>query len=1143
MALRFILGNSGSGKTDTVYRQVVEEAQQTITKNFLILVPEQFTMQTQQKLVELAPGHAIMNIDVLSFKRLAYRVFDELGMNHLQVLEETGKNLVLRRVAEEKKGQLTVMAPNMSRMGYIDEVKSLISELVQYNITPDRLEEYSRSATLPPAFRAKLADLVTIYRGFGDFMKDRYITAEEILSLLTAVAEKSALLKDSVIVLDEFTGFTPIQNRLLQKLLPMCRRMDVILTIDSRRKAEEAMPVHDLFYLTGKTYRQLKRMAEESGVELLPSLVQGDSAGRRFADAPDLAFLEQQLFRPWFQVMHGKPEHIHLDARTNPGEELLGAVREIRRLVQEEGYRYRDIAVVTGALDTYAPYVEDLFTRYEIPYFLDQTTAIVYHPFIESLRAILQVVEEDFSYEAVMRFLRTGFSGIPEEEIDLLDNYLHATGIRGHRKWDKHWAREIRDKELYDPERLEALRSRICSLFTPICEAFAGREHTAGEQIRALYELTVTLGMEEELWRREAELLQEGQQTKAKEYGQLYRMVMELLEKYQSLLGEDPMGISEFSEILDAGLSALSVASIPPGFDSVTIGDIERTRLGFVKVLFFLGVNDGVIPKAGRSGGILSEFEREMLQAADIELAPGSREQAFIQRFYLYRNLTKPSGHIYLSYSRMDSDGKALRPSYLVNVIGRLFPELETEVSQKLDRKLNLSTSRAALDYLTAGETDEAWYALAGYFLREEDGACLPEEAERLLDARYMSYHPDPISKLTAEAVYGKQLTGSVTRLERFAACAYSHFLAYGLGLREREESGFESVDMGNIYHDALEIYSRDLENSEHNWFNVPDEERDERAAAALQEALRRSPNQALFDTAENVYRGRRMEQIFLQTVWALTRQVRAGSFVPTAFEVSFEELEDSGELLRRLDADHNMLLKGRIDRMDLLEEAGRTMVKVIDYKSGSTKFDLLKVYQGRSLQLVLYLDTAMNYLEETRPKQEIVPAAIFYYNIGDPEVKEEAGEAMTEEQQKEAILAALRPDGLANEAEEVYRGMDGDFSGKSAVIPVTLLKSGALSARGSHVISSEGFDTIRSFVEHQLVQAGRRIYEGEVTVNPYRGKDGDSCAYCPYSSVCGVNARIPGYPTRKSQKLGQEEILERMDTENALFRYENSKE
>ena len=1132
MALKLILGNSGSGKTEYMYEQVVRAAEADMRKTYLVVVPEQFTMQTQRKLVDLSTNHAIMNIDVLSFQRLAYRIFDELGKTDIKILEETGKNLVLRKLSQEQEDNLTVLRGNMHRMGYIGEVKSFISELMQYNISPNQLEESILEEKFSKSLSAKLKDISVMYRGFTEYLEGNYITQEELLHVLIRVAEESKILRDSVLVLDEFTGFTPVQVELLRKLMPICSEIWVSLTIDAKENFFHSKGMQELFDMPKKTIRTLMDLAQQTGCEVLEPVVITGGEKKRFKDAPALYFMEQNLFRTSYQRQFGQTDEIQIFSLKNPKEELTWAARKINDLVQNHGYRYKDIAVVSGNVETYESYVEQVCAKYDIPYFLDTTKDVLFHPFIEFVRAILEVVESDFSYHAMMRLLRTGYCGFKQHEIDTLENYLLATGIRGQKMWGKKWLRMPKNEKAYDLESLEEIRQKFMADFAPVRTTFF-ETSTIAEMIQAIYAYMVGLEVEKKLFDKEKELLEAGEQTKSKEYGQIYRVVMDLFEKCVQVLGQETVSIQELSEILDAGFEAAKVAVIPPGYDSVTIGDIERTRLNHVKVLLFLGVNDGIVPKSVNQGGILSQFERDAMEAADITLAPGTREQAFIQKFYLYLNMTKPSHQLCLTYSRVDSEGKALRPSYLIRTILRMFPDMSVQEMGDLEQILDLSTPKAAREYFLTNKRSPQWLALAKCFMESEDEQ-IRENSKAILDAFYYEYHHDPISHVVAEAIYGKNIEGSVTRLESFARCAYSHYLTYGLKLREREESGFESVDMGNLYHTAVEIYSKKLAESKYDWFTVPDEIREHFAETSMEEAILSYPNLSIYATAENAHMAGRMRHIFKQTIWALTTQVRKGRFVPNEFEVAFSKADHLDALTFDLEQENHIRLRGRIDRLDTCIDDNRMYVKVIDYKSGSTKFDLIKLYHGMQLQLIVYMNAAMELEKKKHAQKEIVPGGLFYYHIDDP-VIEITGE-VSEEEIQEAILKELKPDGLVNKEEAVYRAMDDAFEQKSDVIPVEIKKNGELSARSS-VASAEEFGVLSEYVNHSIVNMGNAIYEGTVEVSPFVEGQTSSCDYCPYKAICGFDRKIEGYQERKPRKLDKREILERMESDNAISR------
>ncbi len=1149
MSLQFIFGNSGSGKSTYLYEKVLKEAAANPEKTYLVLVPEQFTMQTQRELVRLQAAHAIMNVDVLSFARLAYRVFDELGKQNLRVLEETGKNLVLRKIAGEQKKNLRVLGGNLHRMGYISEVKSLISELTQYNISPENLDTFLDTEEVGETLRLKMQDISVMYHGFTDYLEGKYITAEEVLSLLCEVAEDSKMIKDSVIVFDEFTGFTPIQNQLLRKLLVLSEKLMVSLTMDTKEDFYHCRGEQELFSMSKKTVSSLMKMAAELHVAVEEPVVLSDGKKHRYKNAPSLYFMEQNLFRPYYHRWQKKEDELMLAGLKNPREELSFVAREIARFVREKNYCYKDIAVVTGDVSLYDNYVEEIFSAYEIPYFIDQTRTILFHPFIEFIRAVLEVVELDFSYESVFRFLRCNLTDITEKEIDLLENYVLAKGIRGRKKWEKQWTFVLDEKEKENLVEMNSVRQKIYDFFAPLLESFSEGK-TVRENTIVLYELIKKLQIEQKLKQKELEFEQQGNSVKAKEYAQIYKIVMELFDKVVDFLGEEILPVKEYADILDAGFEAAKVGVIPPGNDKVTIGDIERTRLNHIKILFFIGVNDGVVPKAGNAGGIISQFEREKMAACNLELAPGAREKVFIQRFYLYLNVTKPSDFLYVTFSKVNAEGKALRRSYFVGTLLKMFPEKEVKEIEETTSFDCIITPKSSMEFFLEGlhafEADntkvestgeentkdaeqqtkkrqrekQVWNALAHFYFSDEEWK---NEAENLLKTAYAVHGDEPISRAVTKALYGTVLENSVTRLERFAACAYAHYLNYGLHLKERELLEFASVDMGNIYHDALEHFSRRVEKSEYSWFNLPEEVQETFIEESMDDAIAGCKNAGAFENVRNRYLTGRMRETIKRTVWALTTQIQKGKFVPSDFEVSFSRADKLDAIRFQLSEEEKMNLLGRIDRVDTYETSDKVYVKIIDYKSGNTSFSLANLYYGLQLQLVVYMNAALELEEKKHRGKKAEPAGIFYYHIKNPIVDGLGNE--TEAEIRNSVLEQLKLNGLVNDDPEVYEAMDTDFAGNSSVIPVGKKTDGSLKAT-SKVASTNDFSVMSHYVQSKIKETGKRIFAGDISINPYALDGKSGCDYCPYHTICGFDARMPGYSYQKLEKFDSAEAV-----------------
>lgn len=618
MSLQFYFGPSGAGKSRKLYEDITKRARENRNRNFLIIVPDQFTMQTQKELVCLNDRGGIMNIDVLSFGRLGHRILEEVGGQEIPVLDDTGKSLVLQKVAANLKGELPTLGGFLHRQGYIHEVKSAISEFMQYGIGTEDVGKLIAYAEKRGALVQKLKDLETLYKGFTEYIRGNFITTEETLDVLCRSLHKSKLLAGSVVAFDGFTGFTPIQTRVIARLMELCGEVTVTLTLGEGEDPYVQDGEQKLFHLSKKTVADLTAKAQELSVD------RGRDAfiapGRRFQGAPALAFLERNLFRYGTRPYEGEQQEIRLFEATSPKEEVHQTGLEICTLVREEGLAYRDIAVIMGDLEGYAPYVESEFSRMEIPCYIDRTRKIILNPLIEYIKSALELYTKDFSYEAVFHYLRSGLADLTWEEVDRLENYCLETGIKGYRSYSRLFTRKSRRMEGEEElEEMNGLRERMMEQVGML--HFAEKEPVKS-YVNALYDFLVQNRVQQKLEAFKSRFEEAGEPARAREYAQIYRLVMELLDQIYALLGEENIPLKEFAEILDAGFGEIQVGTIPQNVDRVLVGDMERTRLGQVKVLFFLGVNDGNIPKGAGTGGIISDIDREFLRESELELAP-----------------------------------------------------------------------------------------------------------------------------------------------------------------------------------------------------------------------------------------------------------------------------------------------------------------------------------------------------------------------------------------------------------------------------------------------------------------------------------------------------------------------------------------
>ncbi len=1133
MSLRFYFGPSGAGKSRQLYQEIMERSLKEPKKNFLIIVPDQFTMQTQKDLTMLHERGGILNIDVLSFGRLSHRIFDEVGELDTPVLDDTGKSLVLQKVALGMKEQLPTLGGHLHKQGYIHEVKSAISEFMQYGISPDDMTKLIDFSQKRGALVHKLKDLAVLYQGFKDYIQGEFITTEETLDVLRRSLSKSGLVKGSVVVFDGFTGFTPVQNRVIQEILCLSEETIVSLTLGEGENPYQPDGEQKLFHLTKKTVHDLEKLASQAGVQRGRDVFVQPGEQDRFAESPALRALEQNLFRYDVKPFTEEQNSIHLMETMTPAEEVHQVGLQILELIRDGNMAYRDIALVSGDLESYAPYVETEFSKMGIPCYIDRTRGIVLNPMTEYINSALELYLKNFSYEAVFHYLRSGLSDITPREADVLENYVIRTGVRGYSKWSRLFTHKA-DETGEDEEALLRINDIRERMMNQISCLHGKTKDTVENYVNQLYEFLVANKVQEKLVNLEKMFTEQGDLAKAREYAQIYRLVMDLLNQIYELLGAETITLQEFADILEAGFGEIQVGTIPQNVDRILVGDMERTRLKQVKALFFLGVNDGNIPKSASKGGIISDMDREFLKESDMELAPSPRQQMFIQRLYLYLNMTKPSHYLYLSYAKVNREGRSVRPAYLVDVIKKLFPQIAVEYPQNRPMLDMVVTSGEGVDYLAQGlrlyaqgmsspKEEQLFLTLYEAYGETEELRAL---RQNLTQAAFRRYQESGLSRQVARALYGKLLENSVTRLETYAACAYHHFLQYGLSLKEREEFGFESVDMGNIFHAVLETFAERLAGSEYTWFDFPKEFGEQKVREALEQYAAQYGETILYSSARNEYAITRMGRVLTRTVLTLQEQLKKGEFAPDAYEMSFHYADHLDSINVALSAEEKMRLRGRIDRIDTAEDEDHVYVKVIDYKSGNRQFDLAALYYGLQLQLVVYMNAAMELEARKHPDKEIVPAALLYYHIDDPTV--ETPTELSEEELNEQILEKLRMKGVVNGEEGIVEKLDKYMGSKSNIIPVERKKDGSFSARSS-VMSSEELKVISDYVNYKVRSIGQEILAGRMELNPYEKGAASACTYCAYRKVCGFDPTVPGYEKRILEELDGKEALQKM--------------
>lgn len=1111
MGLKIIQGNSGSGKTYKLYSEMTDD------KKYFAVVPEQYTLETQRTIVELKENKGTMNIDIVSFNRLAKRVFEETGTNVEEMLDDTGKCMVLRKILEDKKDELKVFASKVSYAGFVDEIQSLISEMYQYGIGEKEINDIIEKASDNQLLKSKMEDVLIISESFKEYIKGKFMVAEELMSRLCNIIPVSALIKESIITFDGFTGFTALQYEVIRQLIKYSKGVVITITAQGR------MSNCDLFSLSTKTISKLEQICKEENCSIEKCQLE-DKDNYRLKGDKSLLWMEENVFSFKKDVYAEKTDAIRVVEGFNPLAECEFVGREINRLVREEGYRYKDIAIVTGDIEGYYHNLEQVFRTYEIPGFIDCTRQINNNPFIESIKALIELIDNNYEYESMFRFLKCGMLDIDVDTVDKLENYIINHGIKSYKRWNMEW------KNCED--ELIVIRDELLSILNPIYKSMKVRNSNVLHYTKALYEFVESQSMQKKLKEYENYFESIGKLDLAKQYSQIYKKVIEVFDKVVSLLGDEKMKLKEYLGILEAGFLEIKVGIIPPTMDRVVVGDMQRSRLGNIKILFFIGLNDGIVPKSNSRGGILSENDRRFLENENIELAPGERENAFIQKFYLYLNITKMSEKLIITYSKTKSDGGAVRPSYFVSTICNKFPKIKIESSElKEDMLGRISTKKTMEKELAKGlrdsvanvvELNDDWKQL--YSIYDDEG-----KIKVLLSGAFYNEEASNLEKAVCDAMNNHSIRGSVSRIETFAACAYQHFLSYDLHIVKRGKFEVNGMDIGNIYHKSLQIFSERLRDKHLSWDNLSEEDRKEVVNEVTKIISSEYEDTAIYSSARNKYQLKRIFEITDRTTWALCKQVEKGKFVPEGFEVDFDSYKTSESLKLELDNGTVMNLKGKIDRIDMYETDDSIYVKIIDYKSGNKTFDILDVYNGLQLQLVLYLEAAMDMISHNEAGKKVIPAGVFYYDIKEPVVDEDKADDIEHE-----LLKAMRPNGLINNAVEVIEALDKEhIEGEkedSDVAPISFTKSGYRAS--DKIVSEEDFNKLVKFVHNKTKKLGKDISEGYIQKNPYRINDASKrnpCTYCDFKPICRFDESLPGNSYRDIDKVKPSEVWSRI--------------
>lgn len=1092
--LKLLLGRSGTGKTEAILRAMAASA------SSLLIVPEQHSHDTERALCNLAGNTVSLRAEVLSFTRLAGRVFSVAGGMAEPTLDAGGRLLLMDVALKSVAGQLKVYARPSQKPQFLSQLAATVDECKAAGITPEKLLEAANAVEGEAA--DKFFDLSLICGAYDALCEVRGADPRDRLTKLAHALDRCPWAEGRDIFFDSFTDFTVQERQVLERLLKQASTVTAALTCDGLSGGEE----DDIFAPARRTARRLAELAKRSGIPCEVEIRVTDSAPR----AGGIFQVEKHLFDPVIPAQKGVPDGVELYLASTPYAEVERAAGTLSRLVREGGYRYRDLAVTARSMETYGPLIDLIFPRYGLPVFLTRMNDVLQKPILTLVTAALDTVAGDYRYEDVFRYLKTGLAGLSLDEVDELENYVLKWDLRGSawtrkKDWAKHpdgydgrWDDHARARVA----ELDALRRRVSD---PL-EGLRKAEKKTGEGLSlSLYAFLEKIGLAERLAQRAGELRESGELVLAAEYEQLWAILCAGLEQCADLLGETPMGWEEFSRLFKLVLSQYQVGAIPVSLDRVTAGEMPRLAHKRCKVLYLLGADDGSLPAAVPSPGLLVDEDRLLLADLGLESAPRLEQKLWREMTIVYETCALPSDRLIVSYPGLGAAGEERRPSFLVKKLRALFPDLPLLTEEALTDDFRLAAPRPALEL--AGRAP----GVGGALKELPDYAPLVERMERAENLERGRLHRPAV-----EAIYGRRVPMSASRMDKYQSCHFSYFMQYGLRARARRPAGFQAPEYGTFVHYVLERVLRERQGRE-----IPTREQ---VSAAIRRYVEEELGGLEGETPRFRYLFRRLEKSVYAVVENVCQELAASDFRPIAFELGFGRNQDLPPVELTVDG-VTVSVTGFVDRVDGYEKDGRLYLRVVDYKTGRKSFDLTDVWNGLGLQMLLYLFTLK---EEGRDLfgREIVPAGVLYLPARDAVIR--GSRAMTEEERRRLVDKELTRRGLVLADEDIIGAMEPGEEG-FRFLPLKVLKSGEIT--GEALVTAERLGRLERHTRNILARIAAELAAGNIAADPFwRGPQHNACQYCDYAAACQFREGTGGDKKRWLPAVKAADFWERLE-------------
>ena len=1025
--------------------------------------------------------------------------------------------MLIYSILSNKKNNLKFLGKSENN---IDMIMTQLTELKKHGVSLDNLETLKENIE-DTYLESKLNDIYTVYSQFQEKIKNNYIDENDSLTILKEQLDSTNMFDNTEIYIDEFVGFTKQEYDIIEKLLEKAYKVTISITSDELYKTKDAS--NDIFYTNKETISKILKIAKDNNIKIEESVKQEEIY--RFKNK-ELNHIEANLYNFPYKKFNENVTNLKLFLANNQYSEVENIARTIVKLVRDEGYRYRDIAIITKNIDTYSNLCKAIFNEYKIPVYIDEKRDLSQNILVKYLISILDVFSKNWTYDSVINYIKSGFTNISQEDIYLLENYALEWNVRGSLWYKQDWNfRDADEKGEEQIAHLNELRRNIVDPLVKLKNNLSGKK-SAKQISENLYKFFIENKIDEILAEKINKLNEAQEVSISAEYETSWKIIMQVLDEIVLVFGDENITFETYMQILKTGLGESKLGTIPMAQDEVTVGDVDRSRSHKIKIVFIIGLNDGMFPGTTKAEGFLNDADRQKILEKGIELAKGTVDRIYEDNFNIYKAFTTAEEKMYLSYSSSDMEGKSLRQSILVSRIKKIFTKLQEE-SDIIQRKSEICTKQNTFeellinlrDFRDGKEIDPIWFKIYNIF--DNDTEWKPK-LESAIKALSYTNVPEKITKENVEKMYGDVLKTSVSRLEQYSSCPFSYYLKYGLKLNEKETFNLEAVDTGTFMHDVIDSFFARLDEQEINIKQITDEEIEEIVTDIIQDKLNLNKNYIYTVSAKYKILAGRLKKVVTTSMKYIVQSIKQSEFEVFGHEIEFGGKGQYKPITVKTDDGKRVEIIGKIDRVDILKNPDGTYVRIIDYKSSIKNIDLNQVVSGLQLQLLTYLN-------ETCKVEDFLPAGVLYFNLSNPSISSEKN--MTDEEIENKIKQEFKMKGLILADVNIIRKMDTkiDETGTSTIIPAGIKKDGEINNLKTSAISKEQFNYLQKYMNKLIKQISESILAGNIEVKPYYNTKLKTtpCTYCKYRSICRFDENSATNKYNYISNLNKDAILE----------------